>query len=189
MVPHNGDKYAASERVILWRFNAAELLRLFARLCASDVIHLWNAPSIVRQSLETGREDIRDAAGIAAWDASCAAYADAYAARAAHAVRAARAAHAARAARAAYAGASAAYAAHAAEKAGAYAAGAAHAAANAAWATAWDAAWDVPSDVARDASWATARTTAEDAQNEKLTTMTAMEATRLGYGMESVSWS
>ena len=69
IVPHAGDKYAASERTILWRTGGKEILKAFARQCALDVIHLWDAPTIVREYLTTGREDIRDAA----WAAACAA--------------------------------------------------------------------------------------------------------------------
>jgi hypothetical protein len=40
--------------------------REFARKCALDVIHLWNAPDIVIRYLETGDEEIREAAREAA---------------------------------------------------------------------------------------------------------------------------
>ena len=84
IVPHNGDKHAASRRIIHWRIDASDLLHAFARRCALDVIHLWNAPLIVRQYLETGdgmleaaaRGATRAAAG-AAWDAARAAAGDA----------------------------------------------------------------------------------------------------------------
>jgi hypothetical protein len=50
------------------------LLREFARWCALQVIHLWNAPDVVREYLETGNEELRAAAravaGAAAWDAA-----------------------------------------------------------------------------------------------------------------------
>lgn len=50
---------------------ADELLREFARKCALQVVHLWNAPEVVREYLETGREGLRlparAAAKAAAW--------------------------------------------------------------------------------------------------------------------------
>jgi hypothetical protein len=42
------------------------LLREFARWCALQVIHMWNAPDVVREYLETGNEELRAAAGTAA---------------------------------------------------------------------------------------------------------------------------
>jgi hypothetical protein len=48
--------------------DAENILRKFARDCALDVIHLWNAPPIVRKYLETGDESIREAARDAARD-------------------------------------------------------------------------------------------------------------------------
>ena len=60
--------------MIVARFDATEPLRSFARQCALDVIHLWDAPAVVRQYLETGDESLRDAARYAAraaaWDAA-----------------------------------------------------------------------------------------------------------------------
>ena len=74
----------------LWCLRASDapkdIMRLFARLCALDVIHLWDAPSLVRQYLETGDESLREKAGAAskaaAWDSSAgaAAWAAAWAA-------------------------------------------------------------------------------------------------------------
>ena len=60
-------------------------IRRFACQCALDVIHLWDAPPIVKKYLETGDEKLRDAAwdaaraaaGDAAWDAAWAAAGDA----------------------------------------------------------------------------------------------------------------
>ena len=71
------DKLVARQRTILWRIDATDVLRAFARRCALDVAHLWDMPPIVRRYLETGNESIRaaawDAAGAAAraaaWDA------------------------------------------------------------------------------------------------------------------------
>ena len=117
-------KCVASERTILWRVDGEDLLREFARKCALDVIHLWDAPSVVREYLETGDESKRDAAWAAArdaaWDAAGAtAGATAWAAARAAAWAAARAA------------------------AGAVARAAAR---DAAWAAAWDAAQDAARD-------------------------------------------
>jgi hypothetical protein len=64
------DKVCARRRKIIRRIDATDMLRLFARQCALDVIHLWDAPPVVRQYLETGDETLRDTAGAAAWAAS-----------------------------------------------------------------------------------------------------------------------
>jgi len=44
------------------------MLWTFARKMALSVIHLWAAPTIVREYLETGDESKRAAARAAAWD-------------------------------------------------------------------------------------------------------------------------
>ena len=71
------DKLLCRRRKILWRVDGEQLLRTFARECALSVIHLWDAPDVVRQYLETGDESLRDAAQAAAqvavWDAAQAA--------------------------------------------------------------------------------------------------------------------
>jgi hypothetical protein len=65
---HKNDKLVCRERRIDWRIeNGDEVLRAFARKAALSVIHLWNAPDIVRKYLETGDESLRDAARDAAW--------------------------------------------------------------------------------------------------------------------------
>src|ERR1700675_3667228 len=46
------DKVLCRRRKIGARFDAIKLLRSFARLCALDVIHLWDAPAVVREYLE-----------------------------------------------------------------------------------------------------------------------------------------
>ena len=112
------DKAVASQRMIIARFDATDLLRKFARDCALDVIHLWAAPDVVRKYLETGDEALRAAARAAAWAAAWAADRDAAWAAAGDAARAAAwaaagaaawdAAEAAEAARAAWAAAGAA---------------------------------------------------------------------------------
>ncbi|MFA5626128.1 MAG: hypothetical protein WC965_01420 [Thiohalomonadaceae bacterium] len=81
------DKLVARERKILWRLSAEEtenVLREFARWAALQVINLWNAPDVVREFLETGKEELRAAADAAAdaaaYDAAAyRAYAVAYA--------------------------------------------------------------------------------------------------------------
>ncbi len=60
------DKSVASERTILWRLDCEALLRNFARRCALDVVHLWDAPDVVKRYLKTGNEQIRAAARDAA---------------------------------------------------------------------------------------------------------------------------
>ena len=67
------DKRVATQRTHLWCYDATEVLRRFARLCALDVLHLWDAPVIVVRYLRTGDESIRAAAWDAALDAARAA--------------------------------------------------------------------------------------------------------------------
>ncbi len=69
LTPHGDpiDKYAASERMRIASIDATDVLRRFARKVALDVIHLWEAPPIVREYLETGDESKREAARAAAW--------------------------------------------------------------------------------------------------------------------------
>jgi len=62
MLPHGGDKWCASERTILWSVEAEAVLRRFARLCALDVVHLWDAPQVVQDWLPTGDPALRAAA-------------------------------------------------------------------------------------------------------------------------------
>lgn len=67
----------ATERTSLAKIDATDLLWRFARKCALNVIHLWDAPQVVRDYLETGDEKLRGAAHAAtrratkdaAWDA------------------------------------------------------------------------------------------------------------------------
>ena len=60
------DKLVCRRRRIVARFDATDMLRAFARQCALDVIHLWDAPQVVRDYLTTGDESLRDAARAAA---------------------------------------------------------------------------------------------------------------------------
>jgi hypothetical protein len=159
------DKLVGRRRKIIATIDAEQLTRDFARWCASQVLHLWNAPDIVKEYLATGDESKRAAAWDAAWAAARdAARAAAWAATWAAAWAAARAA-ALDAAKAA----------------------ARDAAKAATWDTAWDAAWDTAKaatwdtaraaaraaawaatwDTARDAAWDTAR----DAQRAKFLDM------------------
>ena len=64
------DKLVAEKRRIIKRFNAEKMLRLFARKQALKVLHLWDAPKVVREYLETGDETKRAAAWAAARDAA-----------------------------------------------------------------------------------------------------------------------
>ena len=66
---HN-DKLVARRRCIVWSFNVEDVLRSFARRVALDVAHQWDMPDVVREYLETGREELRTAARSAAWDAA-----------------------------------------------------------------------------------------------------------------------
>ncbi len=67
---HGGDKLVARNRRILKSFDAEKLLREFARWNALQVIHLWKAPQVVRDYLETGDEKLREAAYAAAYTAA-----------------------------------------------------------------------------------------------------------------------
>lgn len=77
---HGEDKMVASERIYLCVADATDVLRRFARLCALDAIHLWDAPDIVVRYLKTGDAPLR---GWAAGEAARAAGEAARAARAA----------------------------------------------------------------------------------------------------------
>ena len=70
VVAEEADKLVTRRRKIVRRFDATDLLRQFARDEAWRVLHLWEAPEVVRRYLETGDETIRDAAGDAAWAAA-----------------------------------------------------------------------------------------------------------------------
>lgn len=76
IVEEDIDKLVARRRRIIRRVDLTADLRRFARACARDVLHLWDAPDVVRRYLETGDEALRavawDAAREAARDAACA---------------------------------------------------------------------------------------------------------------------
>jgi len=71
-IVRGNDKLCATRRRILWRLDAAEVLRAFARKCALDVVRLWDAPEVVLRYLRTGDESIRVEARSAAWSAAVA---------------------------------------------------------------------------------------------------------------------
>jgi len=56
------DKIVCTERTIVSRIDAEQLLRSFARKCALDVVHIWDAPDIVVKYLKSGDETLRGAA-------------------------------------------------------------------------------------------------------------------------------
>ena len=64
------DKLVATHREYLWIADAEETLRSFTRWSALQVIHLWNAPDIVRRYLESGDKSLRSAAESAAESAA-----------------------------------------------------------------------------------------------------------------------
>jgi hypothetical protein len=94
------DKVCAEKRRIVARFDAKELCLKFARDCASDVLHLWNAPQVVKDFLATGENASASASASVSVSAAYASDA-AYAAAAVSAAYAAAAAYASAAARAA----------------------------------------------------------------------------------------
>ena len=145
IVEEQGDKLVCRRRKILASVDATEILRALARRLALSVIHLWDAPDVVRRYLETGDESLRsaarDAAMAAAWDAAWDAARDA-AWDAAWAAAWAAAWDAAR-----------------------------DAAWDAAWDAARDAAWDAAWDAARDAAWAAANTELESMLRAALSTV------------------
>ena len=93
---HRGtDKLVCSNRKVLAIVDTTEMLQEFSRWCALQVIHLWDAPPVVKEYLLTGDKSRRAAAEDAAW-AAWAAAGDAAAWAAGDAARdAARAARAA----------------------------------------------------------------------------------------------
>jgi hypothetical protein len=78
---HDHNKFVASQRRIVARMDATEMLRYFARMQAVSVVHLWQAPDVVLDWLMTGHEGLQAAAYAAAqdaaWDAAWAAARDA----------------------------------------------------------------------------------------------------------------
>jgi len=66
---HDTDKLVARRRRILRRVDLTDDLRAFARAEASSVLHLWDAPQVVRDYIATGDESLRSDAWSAAWAA------------------------------------------------------------------------------------------------------------------------
>jgi hypothetical protein len=77
VVEEHTDKFVCRRRKIIARIDATELLWTMARWSALKAIHLWDAPPVVREYLETGNESLRAAAGVAARAAARAAERDA----------------------------------------------------------------------------------------------------------------
>lgn len=76
IVEEQDDRLVCRARKIVRSVDATDMLRSFARKCALDVIHLWDAPVIVREYLETG-DDSKCAAAEAAAEAAVEAAAEA----------------------------------------------------------------------------------------------------------------
>lgn len=79
-VLHDDTKSVGGERAVIAMLDAdatEALLRGWARWCALQVIHLWDAPDVVRRYLETGDESLRAAARAADRAADSAAAGDA----------------------------------------------------------------------------------------------------------------
>ena len=74
------DKVVCRRRRIIKRIDSTKLLQDYARWCALQVTHLWNAPEDVVQYLTLGDESLRAAARDAATAAAMAAAGDARAA-------------------------------------------------------------------------------------------------------------
>ena len=66
IIEEESDKLVCRRRRILRRIDAGPLLRDYASWCALRVIHLWNAPPVVREYLESGDEHKRADAEAAA---------------------------------------------------------------------------------------------------------------------------
>ena len=58
-------KLAGQSRHYYWGYDATEVLRKFARLCALDVAHLWDVPDVVVKFL-SGDESVREDAYLTA---------------------------------------------------------------------------------------------------------------------------
>jgi len=138
------DKVCGKRCIHTKGFDATEILRKFTCMCALDVIHLWDAPTIVIKYLKTGDKSIRSDA----WAAAVRNTASAAASTARDAARAA--ADAAR---------------------WDTVSAASGATLNAARATAWDTVRDDAWDAARGATWNAVRDDVMGRQNRRLTRM------------------
>ena len=63
---HGDDKLVCTRRKVLYVVEGKDIIGRFSRLCALDVVDLWDAPKVVVEFLKTGDESIRAAAGVAA---------------------------------------------------------------------------------------------------------------------------
>ena len=74
IVTEHVDKLVCRRRKIVKRIDATELLWKASREYAKSVLHLWDAPQVVKDFLDTGDESLmaaaRAAARDAAWDAA-----------------------------------------------------------------------------------------------------------------------
>ena len=70
VVDRQDDKLVCGSRTIVWRVDAEDALREFARQVALDVGDLWDMPDGVRKFLKSGNDNLRIAARAAARDAS-----------------------------------------------------------------------------------------------------------------------
>ena len=70
VVAEEDDKFVCRRRKIIKSIDATELLWSIARWSALQVIHLWDAPDVVKKFLQTGDESLRAAARAAALDAA-----------------------------------------------------------------------------------------------------------------------
>ena len=61
-VVRGDDKGCSTERTYVRGAHAGDMLRHFARLCALDVVGLWDAPDVVVRYLRTGDESLRTGA-------------------------------------------------------------------------------------------------------------------------------
>src|SRR5690606_25169930 len=69
IVEEERHELVARRRRSVRRVDLTADLRSFACACARDVLHLWDAPDVVRRYLDTGDETLRDAAWCATWAA------------------------------------------------------------------------------------------------------------------------
>lgn len=69
-IVERSDKLACSERTILARMDATEMLRYYARMQALSVVHLWDASDAALDWLMTCEPSARSAARSAAWAAA-----------------------------------------------------------------------------------------------------------------------
>ena len=70
IVTEHDDKLVCRRRRIVARIDATDLLWRAAREYAQAVLHLWDAPQVVKDFLASGDESLSAAAWDAAWDAA-----------------------------------------------------------------------------------------------------------------------